>query len=194
MSANELRELIRLPESDTLEFKTRLPDLQSVSRLVSSLANTRGGNLIVGVREGGEVIGVTNPERAQTVLANAARRVSPAVALESEIVDLEGKPVLFATIQRSQSPPHLVDGRAFQRVGDRTIPITSNTLYDNIRERATDLDAVLQEVKRLTAVIEQLNEELVTARGWRGRMMDWVLGGVVGAVISILFALVLGVG
>jgi len=194
MRVSELRELVRLPESDTLEFKTRLPDLQTVSRLVASLANTKGGNLIVGVREGGEITGLANPERAQRILQSAAQRVSPAVSVQSEVIDLEEKPVLFATIQRGDSPPHLVDGRAFQRIGDRTVPITSGTLYNNIRERATDGDAVLQELKRLTTVIEQQNEQLVALDGWRSRVTDWVLGGIVGAVVSILLTLLFGVG
>jgi predicted HTH transcriptional regulator len=194
MNVSELRELVRLPESDTLEFKTRLPDLQTVSRLVASLANTKGGYLIVGVREGGEVIGLANPERDQRILDSAAQRVSPAVSVQSEVIDLEDKSILFATIQRSDSPPHLVDGQAFQRIDDRTVPITSGTLYNNIRERATDVDAVLQEVKRLTTVIEQLNEQLIAAGGWRSRVTDWVLGGIVGAMISILLTLLFGVG
>jgi predicted HTH transcriptional regulator len=192
MEPSKLRELIAQPESEILEFKTNLPGIDRTARLISSMANTEGGTLVVGVREGGEVTGVNNPAQAQRVLAQAAQRVSPEVPIQSEIVALEGKPVLIATVQKGDRLPHLVDGQAFQRTGDRAVPITSSILYDDIRERAVDRDAILNELKRLTEVIETLNRQLIASGGWRSRLIDWVIGGIVGALISILLTLLLG--
>jgi len=118
MKPDELRELIALPESDVLEFKSRLPSAHSVARIMSAFANTRGGVLVVGVEEGGEIIGVDDPVFAQKRLLQAIEKTSPPVAIQSEVITLEGKSVLVATIKKGQLVPHLVDGQAFQRKGD----------------------------------------------------------------------------
>ena len=106
----------------------------------------------------------------------------------------DGNPVLVATIWKGPTTPHLIDGQAFQRIGDRAVPITSDALYDSIRERATDSEDLLKEMKRLSERFEELNKELVAAKSWQSRMLDWILGGIVGALISILLTILLGVG
>ena len=98
------------------------------------------------------------------------------------------------TVQQGNYPPHLVDAQAFERAGGSVVPIRSSTLYSNIRERATDVDAVLPAIERLTMVIEQLNRQLIADEGWRSSLADWVVGDIVGAIISIVLALLLGVG
>ena len=194
MKPDELRAIIKQPESDVLEFKTRLPDPRLTARLISAFANTKGGTLIVGVKEGGEVVGIDEPTRAQRILEQAAKWISPSVVIQSDIVNLDGRTVLVATIQKGLESPHLVDGQVLQRVGDRITPITSKALYNNIQERATSIDDVLSGVRRLSMIIEQLNKELIAAKSWRSKVADMVLGGVIGALISIALAILLGIG
>lgn len=191
MKPDELREIIKQPESNVLEFKTRLPDPRLTARLISAFANTKGGTLIVGVKEGGEVVGIDEPTRAQRVLEQAGKQISPPVVIQSDVVNLDGKTVLVATIQKGLQSPHLVDGQILQRVGDRITPITSSALYNNIRERARSVDDILSEVKRLSTTIEQLNKELIAAKSWRSKIADMVLGGIIGALISIALAILL---
>ena len=189
---DELRELIRQPESGTLEFKIRVPPPSDIAKLVSSFVNTDGGTLIVGVKEGGEIVGVNDPKRAQRLLQRAVSGISPSVAIESQILTLNGKDVLVVKIHKGHKVPYLVDGGAFQRIGDRTIPLTSTILFNNIQERATTLDDVLSEVRRLSSTIEQLNKELIAARSWRAKIPILLVGGVIGAVISVVLAFLLG--
>jgi predicted HTH transcriptional regulator len=127
-------------------------------------------------------------------LEQAVKGISPSVVIQSDVVNLDGKTVLVATIQKGLQSPHLVDGQVFQRVGDRITPITSNALYNNIQERATSIDDILSEVKRLSMTIEQLNKELIAAKNWRSKIADMVLGGIIGALISIALAILLGIG
>lgn len=218
-SEAQLRRLLAQPESVTLEFKSRLPDLHLLAKLFSAFANTKGGKLIVGVKEGGEVVGIGDPARAKQALQLAAERVTPSIALKSEVLCLDGKYVLVATIPQSQSAPYFVDGFALQRQGSQITPITATTIFNHVRERVTSdtfsdtrreqedkLDAILAELKRLSSIIEQqnrdlldsrtiidnLNNELVTARSWQSKLPDMVIGGVIGAIISIPIALLFG--
>ena len=62
-----------------------------------------GGTLVVGVKEGGEIVGLRNPEQAQRALQNAAQRAFPTVSIQSEVVELDGKSILVAEIQKSEA-------------------------------------------------------------------------------------------
>jgi len=165
-----------------------------IAKVISAFANTKGGILIVGVKEGGEVVGIEDPIRTQRLLEQAIGTISPQVTIKSDTVTLDGKTILIVTVPKGNLPPHLVEGQALQRVGDRAVPITSRALYRNIQERATSLDDVLAEVKRLSEIIEQQNRELIAVRSWKSKIADMVLGGIIGALISIAFALLLGLG
>ena len=121
MDKEELRKLVVLPESDMLEFKTHLPNPNLIARLISAFANSKGGKLIVGVREGGEVVGIGEPARAQRALKQATDKISPSIDIQTEVVDLDGKAILVTTIPKGQFPPYLAEGEAFQRKGDRIV-------------------------------------------------------------------------
>lgn len=164
MEPDALRKLAVLPESEVLEFKTRVPPPSSVAKQISAFANTRGGTLIVGVREDGEIVGIRDPARAKAVLERAVESVSPPVAVESETVTVDGKQVLVATVRRGTRSPYLAGGQALQRVGDRIAPITSDVLYNGIRERAEDPEAMLREIRRLTIRFEELNRAVMDAQ------------------------------
>jgi uncharacterized protein YfcZ (UPF0381/DUF406 family) len=128
MKPQELRELISQPESDMLEYKTNLPDLKRVARLISAFANTKGGTLIVGVKEGvesNEIVGIDDLERATKILEQARARVSPPIDIRSEVVTVDEKQVLVAAIPTGKHPPHLVEDKAFQREDDRLVPMST---------------------------------------------------------------------
>jgi GTPase len=58
----KLSELISQGESETLEFKQKLPPESIISRILAAFANTKGGTLVIGVRDQGELIGLTEDE------------------------------------------------------------------------------------------------------------------------------------
>lgn len=192
MNVDELRALVSQPESDVLEFKTRLTNLHIAARLISAFANSRGGTLVVGVKEGGEIYGVDDPTRTQRLLEDAIERISPQVNIESEIATVDGKTILVVRIPQGRHSPYFIDGQAFQRTGAAITSLTSSEIYNAIKERATTLNDVLAEVKRLATIVEKQNSELAAAKNWRSKTPDMVLGGIIGALISFVLGVVLG--
>ena len=193
MTPEELRELLERPESDVLEFKARLPNARVTARLISAFANTRGGVLVVGVDEQSEIIGIHDSAHTLRILEEAERSVLPPVHVKSEIAKLNGKEILLATIPRGVQSPYFAENRAFQRMGGAVVPLGSDAIYESIRERAESSEDLLVEVKELAARIEQLNAELLAGRSWRSKIVDMVVGGIIGALISIVLALLLEV-
>jgi predicted HTH transcriptional regulator len=192
MTSDEVLNLIQQGESETLEFKLRLPDTHSVAKQISAFANTQGGVLIIGVGDDGNITGVDNLKRTYQVLEQAVKQITPAIKLQPDTVSLNSKKVVIVKIEKGNSSPYFAENQAFQRTGAATILLTASKLYENIQTRSTTPVEILKEVKQLTAVIEQLNMELLAAKSWRIKIADWVLGGIIGALISLALAILLG--
>ena len=191
MKTEELKKLVAQPESEELEFKSRLPDTGHLAALISAFANTNGGRLVVGVRDDGNIVGLEDVDRARLRIEQALKAVSPSVQVETETISIDDKSVLVVTIPKGSQSPYLTAGRVLYRLGDRIMPITSQVLYSGITKRAKSLDDLRTEIERLSGVIETLNRELIAARSWKTKTLDMVLGGIIGAVISLLIWLAL---
>lgn len=112
--------LVRLTVSDILrckeggegarvEFKRVLPRDERAVRTLCAFANTRGGLLIVGITDRGRVHGVHRPEHVIEKLSVLAEiHLTPAVSVETQIVDVGGPRVVACSVPFSRARPHAV--------------------------------------------------------------------------------------
>lgn len=126
MNSADIRQLVLMPESDVLEFKTRIPPPDLTARIVSAFANTKGGKLIIGVKEGGEIVGVDDPKNAEILLESALKKISPAVSVDADTIEIDGKYVFVITVFKGKKSPYLTDGKSYQRQGTA---ITAATVF-----------------------------------------------------------------
>lgn len=189
MEPKNLESLIKQPESETLEFKTRLPDSKNLGVLFSSLANTDGGQVVIGVQEGGKVVGVDKPDRANLVIQKGLQTISPSLQVNTEIIPIQGKSVLVITIPKGSQSPYAVAGQVFQRTGAQLTPVTAQAIYSAITSRATSQEDLRSEIERLSRVIENLTREVTTARSLRAKIPGWLVSGFIGALTSFFFSL-----
>ncbi|WP_400190638.1 helix-turn-helix domain-containing protein [Hymenobacter sp. B81] len=127
-SAAQLRALIARGESEELEFKTRTTHPTRISRTLASLANTRGGWVLVGVDDAGRIVGVRDAEEERYQLAEAAAHyvqppLSPTI---SEVETEEGRVVLMVLVAESPRKPHQAlvgpdDWRGYIRTGAASV-------------------------------------------------------------------------
>jgi predicted HTH transcriptional regulator len=195
MTIDELKHLIKQPESEILEFKVDLRDSRQTAKFISAFANTKGGMLIVGIKEGGEISGVNDPARVEKILRRAADKITPSISFQTNQLSVDNKTVVVVQIEKGTSPLNMVDGQLFQRTGDRFTPLTSKALYASLQKSHNNLasfDDVNKNIEQLTLVIEKMNLELVKAKNWRGKLIDMIIGGLIGAIISIVFTFFLG--
>ena len=131
----DLHELIAQGESEELEFKQKTTHPHRISRTLVSLANTRGGQVLVGVDDAGRVLGVRDPEEELFVLRDAAAHYiePPLTDLRFREVDDEGgRTVLIVTVPESQHKPHRAlvapnDWRGYVRVRDASVQTSGLT-------------------------------------------------------------------
>ncbi len=106
----DLVELLKRPESKTLEFKRELSAPDGALRTVVAFANTAGGTLLVGVEDkSGHVRGVTDPLDLEERMANLiADHVVPRLVPEIEILPWRRTQVLAVQVHPSPGRPHFL--------------------------------------------------------------------------------------
>lgn len=115
---HEIDVLIRQGETLTLEFKSDqkcLPDRYLVATVVS-LANTEGGDLLLGVEDDGTVTGLhANHLNVSGIPSMIANKTNPAISVRVERYDLEGKSVARITVPKSRQLVSTSDGLLARR-------------------------------------------------------------------------------
>ncbi len=119
-------------ESDTIEFKRRLPPDHVVSRVLSAFANSRGGMLILGVDEDGSVLGLTDSEAdvAFDRLDEIVESVLPEATWEMGRATAAGKQVIYVwvdAVPASEGPVATARGEAFVRDNTQDVLISPPT-------------------------------------------------------------------
>ena len=71
MELKELYRLVRKGEGETLEFKRKAAHPEKIVREVVAFANTKGGDLLIGVDDNGTIPGVKYAEEEIFVLNKA---------------------------------------------------------------------------------------------------------------------------
>lgn len=130
----DLQKLIARGEGEELEFKQKTTHPSRISRTLVSLANTRGGQVLVGVDDAGRILGVRDAEEELYVLREAARHYvePPLTSLRFQEVEEDGRTVVIVTVPESLNKPHRAqvapdDWRAYVRVRDASVQTSGLT-------------------------------------------------------------------
>ena len=129
-----LRALISQGEGERLEFKKRTTHPTRIARTLASLANTHGGQVLVGVEDDGRIVGVRDAEEEMYLLREAAAHyVDPPLTLHFREVETEDDHiVLIVSVPESPSKPHRAqvapgEWRGYVRVRDESVQASSLT-------------------------------------------------------------------
>ena len=180
---SEIIDLIFQGESETLELKTTIREPHLLARLIGSFANTKGGKIVVGVKEPPEVVG-TDEGSLRRIYDSAIRKLTPAVSSSLSFIETEGKRVGVIEVSPS-SEIVLAEGGAFVRAGTFTQPMAWTQMRERLPEKPSA--STVQ-----TQVIEQLREEIKDGNSWKTKWKDHLVSGIVGALIGAIAAGILG--
>jgi hypothetical protein len=133
---DELAAAIAAGEGRATEFKRGLPGEHKVARTLAAFANTRGGLLLIGVGDRGELVGAPRPDPTIRTLRDiAARRVEPPLSVEVQRVRLAERTIVACSVPLSPSRPHA----AVREDGTREVVVrsgSSNRVADGATARA----------------------------------------------------------
>lgn len=108
------------------DFKLRIDDSRKIAKTLSAFANTKGGKLLVGVKDNGTVNGVKQEEEFHMLNAAAEMYCSPPIHLEFQAWKVENKLILEVSVQESTNKPVVAEfepgvKKAFIRDHDQNI-------------------------------------------------------------------------
>ena len=109
--ASELAELIAAGEGATVEFKRSLT--KDVGRGLCAFANARGGTVLLGVSDAGDIVGVSDHNRLKARVLSTARSAEPPIEVEAESLS----DVLRVVVPPQKRKPYSFGGRFFMRDG-----------------------------------------------------------------------------
>ena len=122
-------------------MKGTLPD--SIPKEIVAFANTEGGELYVGIRNDGSVVGVADPDDVMTRISNVAHdTILPDVMpfIQIRPIEMEGKQVVKTTIAVGTERPYylakegLKPKGVFVRRGSACIPLNEAGIREMIIE------------------------------------------------------------
>jgi predicted HTH transcriptional regulator len=160
MSDLELQ--IAAGEGERLEFKKTITHLHKIARTLVSFANTRGGTILVGVRDDGIITGIDPEEEKHSLQQAADFYCQPPVRVLFKETEQEGLTVLKAIIPESPSKPHLAlcredDWRGYIRVKDESVQTSKMVLQALKKEEHVPAYSQLNKLER--AILEQLGKQ-----------------------------------
>lgn len=121
MDKLEIQEKIREGENLHTEFKESISDNESLLKSIVCLANTDGGQLIIGVNDSGDITGVEDADEAARKIDDVAfNRCEPPISILSETVEIDDTIILVITIPKGgQRPYRTKSGKYYIRSGNR---------------------------------------------------------------------------
>jgi ATP-dependent DNA helicase RecG len=105
-------------ESETVEFKTSLSEIDQILETVSAFSNTNGGVIYIGVTDNGTISGVTIGKGTLEVLANEIKlNTDPRVFPNIETDEIESQTIIKVSVQEYPIKPVWSKEKVFLRVG-----------------------------------------------------------------------------
>ena len=121
MIRDELSTLTADGESSTVEFKKTTASLSGGVRTVCAMLNGKGGFVLFGVSDQGELKGQDVSSKTILKLTSELQRIEPAVVIEPDIVPLRnGKKVIVLSFPRGGNGPYTYAGKPYSRSGPVT--------------------------------------------------------------------------
>lgn len=143
--------LAKQGEGLKVEFKASLSDLERITEIVCSFANSRGGIILIGVSDTGKIhgvdIGKQTIERSTNIIVD---NLDPKIYPEIKLFKIDKKSIILIRVEESTDKPHLAYGKGFIRVGKNT-KLMSRSEYERLllKRRPRIFDAQICEGAKL---------------------------------------------
>ncbi|WP_286947104.1 RNA-binding domain-containing protein [Acetobacterium sp. UBA5834] len=117
----------KLKEEKTIEFKQEFTS--SFLKTVSAFANYGDGEIIFGISDDGEVVGIKNIDQLRLAIENAINdTIEPRPSYTLIETTMEKKAVLILNVYKGESQPYFYKGKAYRRMDTASVPVDRTAL------------------------------------------------------------------
>lgn len=159
-----IEKLLTENESKTLEFKENAQSKNPIIKTVIAFANTSGGNIVIGVRDGTkEIIGIENILNEEERLTNIiAETIRPLIVPDIQIVSIRNRELLIIKVPFMVGPFHLksvgIDGGTYIRLGSSSRKADEETIL-SLRMLAKNIS--FDELPCINSTLSDLHDDLI---------------------------------
>ncbi|HET8865647.1 MAG TPA: ATP-binding protein, partial [Gracilimonas sp.] len=162
LTRSDLKNLIQTGESSFLEFKHSVASPEKIAREMAAFANTKGGTLLIGVEDNGEIIGVESYYEEEFWLNQAAQEECiPPISITIELVNTGERDVLMVKVPEAQKKPIYVKGKKYRqvyvRVGDESV-VASDEYIEVLKQNSSDEGVTCEYGEKEQQLFRFLNE------------------------------------
>ncbi|HRP34191.1 MAG TPA: putative DNA binding domain-containing protein [Agriterribacter sp.] len=127
--------LLQQNESVRLEYKATV-NLGAIARAITAFINTRGGDLIVGVDDEKNIVGVPNVDTAvHNIQKYLVKHIKPIAPIAVQAIPYKGSDVILISVWEGAKKPYQYNNEIFNRRGQHTNSMQAAKLPDLIRQR-----------------------------------------------------------
>lgn len=125
-----IESLIEQGEHEHQDFKYQITDARKIARSISAFANHSGGHLLIGVKDNGNIVGVSSDEEIYMIEQAAQMYCQPEQQVHFKIYRVAGKSVLKVDIDEAsdkpvKAPDDSGQWRTYYRVADENVLASS---------------------------------------------------------------------
>ncbi|SMO69624.1 AlbA family DNA-binding domain-containing protein [Gracilimonas mengyeensis] len=162
MTKTDLKNLIQTGESSFLEFKHSVASPEKIAREMAAFANTKGGTLLIGVEDNGEMLGLEAYHEEEFWINQAARdECIPAIEPEIELLNVGERDILIVKIHEAETKPIYVKGKnhrqVFVRLKDESV-VASDELVEVLKQNDSDEGVTFEYGEKEQQLFRFLNE------------------------------------
>jgi predicted HTH transcriptional regulator len=154
LNESELLDIISTGETSKVQFKEKLPHIESMSREMVAMSNSLGGIILLGLKDvTGEVTGLSSAEIEEydRVIAQIADNIKPPVYIATEVIKIQdnptGKNVLVVHLNEGINKPYkTAQGEIYVKQGSNKRLLTDNAEIMRLFQNSGNLLADEMEV------------------------------------------------
>ena len=129
-----LESLLKKEENSRLAFVGEA-DVESVCKVATSLVNSDGGDILIGVNSKKKVYGIINFERIiHDVTIGLRSDIKPSMPFSITPFQLKGKQVILLSVWSGANKPYNYKGKIYVRSGNLSVPASGHLMDQLINE------------------------------------------------------------
>ncbi|EEZ95974.1 TPA: putative DNA binding domain-containing protein [Legionella pneumophila] len=136
MNIDQLEQIVSQGESECLELKTSTTQLKAALETVCAFLNLKGGQVILGVKDNGTLIGQNVSDQTKQEIAKEIRKIEPNAPIDIHYVPFNNElQIIVLDVPEGKHAPYTYDGRPFERTTSTTSRMTQHQYEQLIIKR-----------------------------------------------------------